>query len=289
MMDEITCVWAANAQLGEGPMFSAVERALWFVDIKGPRVHRYEEASGEHSSWDAPEPVGFVLPTSEGRLVCGLQSGLYDFDPATATYTLIEPVEPDRPGNRLNDACVDTAGRLWFGTMDDAEQQPTGALYRFDSRGLQCCEEPYVITNGPAVSPDGRTFYHVDTLKREILAFDLDADGELSNRRVFAHVPADAGYPDGTAVDAAGHLWVALHGGWSLQRYSPAGRPLESVRLPVANCTKMAFGGADLRTLYVTSAWNGLSDADRIRQPLAGGLFRVRIDEPGLPQRQLRL
>lgn len=283
----VECVWALAAKLGEGALWSARERAVWFVDIKGRQVHRYDEATPTRRSWPAPEDVGFIVAASGGRFICGLKSGLYEFDPADGKFQLLTLVDADRPRNRLNDAHVDAAGRLWFGTMDDDEASPTGALYRFDSTGLYRCDDGYVITNGPATSPDGRTLYHIDTLKREIYAFDLAADGSLSQRRVFARVTEDDGYPDGPVVDATGCVWVGLFGGWGVNRYSPSGELLSKLRLPVANCTKVAFGGSDLRTLYITTAWKELAPEQRTQQPLAGGLFAVRVDTPGLPPNEV--
>jgi sugar lactone lactonase YvrE len=277
------CVWGLAAKLGEGASWSARERAVWFVDIKGRQVHRYDEATRTRRSWPAPEDVGFIVAARGGRLICGLKSGLYEFDPADGKFQLLTLVDSDRPRNRLNDGYVDAAGRLWFGTMDDDETNPTGALYRFDATGLQRCDDDYVITNGPATSPDGRTLYHIDTLKREIYAFDLAADGSLSKRRIFARVAETDGHPDGPVVDATGCVWVGLFGGWGVNRYSPSGELLSKLSLPVANCTKAAFGGADLQTLYVTTAWKGLTPEQRAQQPLAGGLFAVRVDTPGLP------
>jgi D-xylonolactonase len=283
----VECVCPIAARLGEGPIWSSRERAVWFVDIKGHCIHRYDEATRATLSWQAPQDVGFIVPASGQRLICGLKSGLHLFAPQDGSFQLIAAVDSDRPRNRLNDAHVDAAGRLWFGTMDDEEVSPTGALYRFDARGLQCCDEGYVITNGPATSPDGRTLYHIDTLERVIHSFDLAADGSLSTRRVFARIAETDGYPDGPAVDAEGCVWVGLYGGWGVNRYSPRGELLSKVSLPVANCTKPAFGGADLRTLYVTSAWKGLTDEQRAQQPLAGGLFAVRVATPGLPAREV--
>jgi D-xylonolactonase len=284
-----SCVCAVGAKLGEGPYWSSAERAVWFVDIKGRRIHRYDEASKVLRSWSTPEDVGFIVPASKGRMICGLKSGLYEFNPASGHFQLITRVDTHRPRNRLNDACVDSAGRLWFGTMDDDETKVTGSLYRFDARGLTCCDEGYVITNGPALSPDGRTLYHVDTLQRVIDAFDVNMSGQLSAQRVFTQIELEGAYPDGTAIDADGCLWVGLYGGWGVQRYSPQGELLHTVALPVANCTKPAFGGEDLRTLYITTAWKALSDEQRAQQPLAGGLFAVRVDVPGLPQNEVAL
>ena len=138
---------------------------------------------------------------------------------------------------------------------------------------------PYICTNGPAFSPDFRTLYHTDTVGREIHAFDLAADGTPSRKRRFIRFGDDDGYPDGMTVDAEGHLWVCHWGGWRLTRFTPEGRAERTIRLPVAQVTSCAFGGPELRTLFVTTAAIGLAPEDLARQPLAGGLFAVR---PGL-------
>lgn len=190
-------------------------------------------------------------------------------------------VEADQPDNRLNDAHVDYAGRLWFGSMDNLEVQPTGALYRFGQDGLTRCDAGYVITNGPVVSLDGRTLYHVDTLRRLIYAYDLH-DGKPTNRRVFVRIERPGAHPDGATIDAEGCLWVGLWGGWAVQRFSPTGTLLHTLELPVANCTKPAFGGPGLQTLYITTAWKGLTQAEREQQPLAGNLFAAPAPVAGV-------
>lgn len=286
-MTKVECVCAVGAQLGEGPLWSAKDQAVWFVDIKGRRIHRFDTRGSALSAWQAPEEVGFIVKASGERLVAGLKSGLYAFAPDSGNFTLLARVDPDRPKNRLNDGHVDAAGRLWFGTMDNEESQPTGSLYRFDTHGLQRCDENYVITNGPTTSPDGRTLYHVDTLQRVIYAFDLN-DGEIGNRRVFARIEKPGAYPDGPTIDSAGCVWVGLFGGWGVQRYSPEGELLQTIDMPVANCTKVAFGGNDLRTMYITTAWKGLSKEQLATQPLAGGLFATRVDTAGVTPNEVR-
>lgn len=304
-----TCVWDLKATLGEGPVWSQKDHAVWFVDIKQQKVHRYDVAIGSHRTFHAPSPCGFIAPKRRGGFVVGCKTGLYDFDPKAETFTLLTHVEPGLPTNRLNDGFVDRHGRLWFGSMDDDETNATGKLYRYDARGLAVMDDDYVITNGPAVSPDGRTLYHNDTLKKIIYAFDLSDDGHLSNKRVFARLDADTpaevaspvcyagemelrkahgdGYMDGPVVDSAGNVWNALFFGWGINCYAPDGRLLRKVRLPVSNVTKIAFGGHDLKTVYVTTAAKGLSADELKQQPLAGGLFRFEADIPGQPQYEI--
>jgi D-xylonolactonase len=283
-MSEIECVWPVGAVLGEGPVWSASERAVWFVDIKAPAIHRFDPANGDQRTWPAPARVGFVAPTAKGWLIAGLKTGLHRFNPETGNFTLLHVVEPHAPNNRLNDGFVDSQGFLWFGSMDDNEEEPSGALYQLGDAGCVTRDPGYVVTNGPAESPDGRVLYHTDTLAGIIYAFDRARAGTLTNKRVFARLPQGGGYPDGPCVDVDGCLWTGVFGGWGLQRFSPAGELLQTVRLPCSAVTKAAFGGDDLKTLYITTAHVALSAEERRQQPLAGGLFRARVDVPGLPQ-----
>ena len=290
MNGQVDRVLAVGAELGEGPVWVAREQALWFVDIKGRRLHRYEPRSGSHASWSAPDQPGFVVPVRGGGLLAGLKTGLHRFEPGSGAFTKYMEVEPSLPGNRLNDGAVGPDAALWFGSMDDEETQPSGSVYRLDATGqLVVLDQGYVITNGPAWSPDGRTFYHTDTHGGVVYAFDVISPGKISGKRVFARLEEGAGWPDGTAVDAEGCVWIALFGGWGVRRYSPRGELLDTVRFPCANVTKIAFGGDDLRTVYATTAWKGLSEAERTAQPFAGDLFSFRVDVPGLPATELVL
>lgn len=286
---EPACIWDIGAHLGEGALWHAATRSVYFVDIKGRRIQRCAQDGSERISWEAPGQPGFVVPTSNGGLVCALEDGLYRLDEASGVFTSLRKVEDELPGNRFNDGYVDAGGNLWFGSMDDAQEQATGALYRLGrDASLRRVDDGYLITNGPAISPDGRTLYHTDTPLRRVYAFDLAGDGSLKNKRVFLQLPGGS-RPDGMAVDSAGHVWIALFGGGRIERYTAAGRLVDAVRFPCSNITKLAFGGEDLRTAYVTTAWKGLSPAQRAEQPLAGALFAFRVDTPGLPHNQLVL
>lgn len=279
-------LWEVGATLGEGVLWDAARGQVWFVDIKGRRIHRCAADGSERRSWDAPGQVSFIVPAADGGMVCALEDGLYRFVEASGAFIPLASVEADQPGNRFNDGHVDARGQLWFGSMDDAEEQPSGALYRFDGARAERMDAGYVITNGPAASPDGRTLYHTDTLDKRVYAFDMAADGSLSNKRTFVEI-ADGGYPDGMAVDAAGQVWVATFGGWRIDRFDPAGSKLGELRFPCANVTKLAFGGADLRTVFATTARKGLAPDQLAGQPLAGALFSFRVETPGLPQHLL--
>jgi sugar lactone lactonase YvrE len=273
--------------LGEGPIWW--DGALWFTDIKQRRIHRFDPERETHQSWGAPSEVGFLAPLQNGHFIAGAKTGLFDFDSTSGAFTFMRAVEPDSPGNRLNDGAVDAMGRLWFGSMDDGEGRATGKLYCLDRGALRVMDEGYVITNGPAFSPDGRTLYHTDTLKKRIFAFDIGEDGTLLNRRVFVEIEEGAGYPDGPVVDAQSCLWTGLFGGWAVRRYAPDGALLQTIRFPVANVTKIAFGGPDLSVIYATTARKGLDDAGLAEQPLAGALFRLQTDAHGLAATPVRI
>jgi D-xylonolactonase len=283
-------VWPLEAELGEGPVWVKRDRALWFVDIKKQLVHRYDPATGEKRSWDSPEQVGFVLPAESGGFIAGLQSGLYRFDETNGSFDLIVKVEVDKPHNRLNDGVVDPAGRLWFGTMDNREKDKTGGFYCFaEGRLMPTNIGDISITNGPAVSPDGSLLYFVDTLKGTIEVADIASDGSLAARRPFVRIDPREGYPDGPTIDSEGCVWISLYAGWESRRYSPSGELLQRVRFPVANITKLAFGGDALTTAYVTTARQMLSPDIIAKQPLIGALFEFSVSVPGVPCPLVRL
>lgn len=289
-MTGATSVCAVGATLGEGPCWSVSEQKLWFVDIKQKKIHRFDPVEERLESWDAPAQPGWILPASDGSLITGLQSGLHCFDPASKRFIALAAPEADIPGNRLNDATVDPRGRLWFGSMDDGETEATGQVWQYDRGHIAKARiAPVTITNGPAFSPNGRILYHVDTLGRTIHAFDVTNDGMVSGHRVFATIEEGKGYPDGPTVDSEGNVWIALFGGWGVRRYSPSGELTGFVRLPVANVTKIAFGGSGFRTAYATTARKGLSDAELADQPHAGDLFSFRVEVPGLPMTAISL
>lgn len=283
-------VWELQAELGEGPVWVERDCALWFVDIKEKKIHRFDPASGAKRSWDSPEPCGFLFPAEGGGFVAGLQSGLYHFDEASGAFALIARVEVDKPNNRLNDGVVDPAGRLWFGTMDDREKDKSGAFYCFErGKVTPTGIGGITITNGPAVSPDGKLLYLVNTLRGTIEVADIAGGGTLGSPRPFARIDPKDGHPDGPTVDSDGCLWIALYGGWEARRYSPAGDLLERVRFPAANVTKLALGGPGLRTAFATTARQLLSPDEIAKQPLIGSLFAFPAEVAGVPCPLVRL
>lgn len=290
MAGEPQVAWDIAAELGEGPVWVERDRALWFVDIMKQKIHRFDPANGERKSWTAPEPVGFVFPAEGGGFVVGLQSGLYHFDETNGAFDLIAAVEPEKPGNRLNDGVVDPSGRLWFGTMDTGENARTGAFYCFQGGRLtRTALDGIAITNGPAVSPDGRILYFVDTLRGTIGCATITDSGSLGAPRPFVRIDPREGHPDGPTIASDGSLWIALYGGWEARRYSPSGNLLARVRFPVANITKLAFGGADLRTAFATTARHLMKPDAIASQPLIGDLFQFRVEVGGVASPLVRL
>jgi xylono-1,5-lactonase len=281
---EPSSIWSLGAALLEGPVWVARDAALWFVDIKGQRVHRLKPGSSDRQSYQAPDQIGFCLPCADGGFVAGLKSGLARFDPATGAFSPLVDPEPGLPGNRLNDATTDPGGRLWFGTMDDAEVEASGRIYRLGADGQCVAATPAVsISNGPAFSPDGRTIYHVDTLGGKIHAATVAPDGTLHDPRLLVQITPADGYPDGPSVDSEGCIWIGLYNGWAARRYSPAGELLETVHFPVSAVTKITFGGPGLQTAYATTAAKHLSPKARAAEPQAGDLFSFSVPVPGLP------
>jgi len=267
-------VLATAAMLGEGPIWVERDAALWFVDIKGHRIHRLDPATRDTQSWDAPGQVGWIVPARSGLFVVGLQTGLHHFDPATGAFDLIHAPERHLPGNRLNDATVAADGGIWFGSMDDAEEDDSGRVYRFHAG--TCTDAglpPVCIVNGPALSPDGRLLYHVDTLGGTIWRSALDQDGRILETAAFVRIEEGAGFPDGPVVDAQGAVWIGLFGGWAVRRYGADGTLLATIPFPVANVTKIAFGGENLSTVYATTARKGVSEDELQAQPLTGHVF----------------
>lgn len=280
---QATHVHPLQAALGEGPVWDSRTQRLWCVDILAPAVHCLDPITGHCSRWNAPAKIGWVAPVGAGVMMAGLADGLYRFTPDEDAFDRIVQVEPDLPGNRINDGTVGPDGAFWFGTMDDAESSPSGRVYRFDGDRLRDCGiGPMCITNGPAVSPDGRRLYIVDTLARQVWAYPVDTDATLGPGTCFVTLDSDEGHPDGVTCDAEGGVWLGLWGGWQARRYDAAGELTDVVEFPVANVTKIALGGPGGRTAFATTARKGLDRRALDEQPFAGDIFSFAVQVPGV-------
>lgn len=269
-------------RLGEGPVWIPEREALFWVDIEAPAVHWLEGASRRVQTRAFPEPVGWIIPRAGRRdFIVGLKSGFAVFDLDQDRLTPIGDPEPDQPDNRLNDAKVCHAGRIWAGSKHMRDAAPSGALHCLDpDLTWRRIDTGYGIANGPTFSLDGRTLYHSDSALRTIFAFDLAPDGAVANKRPFLHFTPDMGYPDGMTSDAEGCLWIAHWGGGRISRFDSDGRWIRSIAFPATNITSCAFAGVRYERLFVTSSTHGHE-----HEPAAGALFEVDAGVAGLPAR----
>jgi len=275
-----------RATLGEGLCWSPGAQALWWVDILEHRLYR-DALSGAHDAWPFDETISAVAERSNGAgLAVTLRRGLALFDPASRALVRLDEPERERTGNRFNDGKCDTRGRFWGGTMDFAVRAPTGALYRFDAEGRaeRAIDLGWIVTNGPTWTQDGRTMFVNDTVHRRVVAYAFDPDtGAVGASREWLALPAADGHPDGMTTDAAGRVWIAHWGGACVTCHDPAtAAELARIALPTDHVTNVAFGGPGMTTLFISSAKFELSDAQLAAQPLAGALFAVETDAPGL-------
>lgn len=284
------CVWDARAELGEGPLWSEKEQALYWVDILGHKLHRYSFSEGRRS-WEFDQEISAIAERENADgLVITQRYGFAMFDHATGELVEIARVEHHIPDNRFNDGKCDCRGRFWAGTMDFGCAKPTGSLYRLSPDGsVKAMDTGYPVTNGPAWSADYRTLYHNDSVNGRVYAFDFDAEsGEVSNKRIFLQFGPEDGSPDGMTTDAEGGLWIAHWGASKLTRHDTQGKETDMIPLPCSQITSCAFGGPDFRTMFITSAAGGLSPQQLEREPLAGCLFAIDLDVAGMPANKFR-
>jgi sugar lactone lactonase YvrE len=284
---------SSAALLGESPFWHPTERVLYYTDIPGHRLHRFDPVSGALAHWDFDTDVASCAPLVDGRLMLAMRDGLWRFNPATGARTEVAKPPYDPAKERFNDGKCDPQGRFWVGTIYEPREPANAALYCHTGGQLVKRADGITVSNGLAWSPNGRTMYWSDTKAHTIYAFDFDpVTGGISGKRVFASFPVKqagqplAGYggrPDGAAVDAEGCYWSAMFEGQRLLRLSPSGEIVREVRLPVRCATMPCFGGHDLKTLYITTARENRPAAELIEQPFAGCVLALDVDVPGLP------
>jgi sugar lactone lactonase YvrE len=283
---EFTCALDARASLGECPVWSIHEQVLYWVDINEPALHRFDPASGRDDAMPMPSSIGSFALRSRGGFLVALRDGIYlaDRDGRVTRRVAEAPYDPHH--HRFNDGRCDPLGRFYVGTMNEQRDGPSAALYRLDpDYSLHRVYGDISTSNGLAFAPDRRTLYHSDTPAHVVRAFDYDVDtATMGPPRVFAHWRGETDRPDGAATDSAGHYWSAFYRGGKLVELSPRGELVRDHPVPAMCPTMPAFGGPDLRTLYVTSARQQRDDEELARLPLTGGIFSKRVATPGLPE-----
>jgi len=281
-----TCVLDARASLGECPLWSRSERVLYWVDINAPSLNRFDPATGHNDAMPMPESIGSYALREGGGFVVALRSGIHLCDAHGRIERRVAPAPYDPAHHRFNDGRCDPGGRFVVGSMNERRDGASAALYRLDrDLSLTRLFGDMTISNGLAWSPDGGTMYHADTPRRIVRAFDYDvATGTPSGPRTFAQWNGDTERPDGGTIDSAGNYWIAHYRGGRLVQLSPRGETIAVHRVPAMCPTMCAFGGADLRTLYVTTARQERDAAELARLPQSGGIFALRVDVPGLPE-----
>ncbi len=285
-MSKPECVLKINAIVGECPTWDEKSKVLFWVDIQGKNVHRFNPKSGENKTFYLPEIVTSLSLCHDDKLLLSLRKSLVMYSLSAGRFDVLVNLEEDLPDNRCNDGKCDPAGNYWVGTMNDKNwTQPSGALYKFSDNHIAVMQTQVTCANGMGWSPDHRTMYFTDSFKYMIFAYDYDAaSGTISNRREFVRLDPNAGiFPDGLTVDSEGCVWSAQVGAGQVVRYDSSGKQERIIQLPVPRVTSCAFGGEDLTTLYITSATETMTPEQIAQAPKSGCLFALQTEIKGLP------
>lgn len=280
---EVRRLAAVGARVGESPLWLP-ERGAWaWLDLQGRRVHLLDPATGVDRvvAEGFAEDLACLARWTPGALLLVSVTGFHRLDLASGGVTSLPCPVDLPPGTIFNDGKVDRHGALWIGSSDRAETEPLGQLWRIAGGEVTQVARGFVVSNGPAFSPDGRAAYFADTFARRLLRFTLDAQGRPEDVATFATIPEEAGFPDGMTVDAAGTLHVGHWDGARVSRWSPDGRPLGETALPARNVTSLAFGGGGLRHVLVTTA-SLFPGQESDPRPWNGDLLGWRAEAPGL-------
>ncbi|GCE11144.1 gluconolactonase [Tengunoibacter tsumagoiensis] len=279
-MSEVEHVLPCRNKLGEGPIWSEDEQALYWVDILNHTYSRFDPISDKQDTTKVGIAIGVMAFRQAGGLIMATKEGFAYWDKAQKKLDYLARPLGDDPTMRFNDGAVDCKGRFWAGSMGNG---PVGILYRLDPDGsLHEMLHGVSIANGIGWSPDNTIMYFTDTPLKKIFAFDFDAEtGSISHQRVFVDSTSEDGVPDGLAVDSQGYIWSARWDGSRITRYAPNGGIERVITMPVLRPTSCVFGGRNLDELYITSAQT--EDQDRRNFPLSGDLFRLKTGIRGLP------
>lgn len=288
MAYQVDNVLAVQAELGECPVWSVNEQVLWFVDILAPALHRFNPNTGEHQRWPVDEEIGCIGLRSEGGLIAALRSGVCFLDEQGRITRRIADNPGNAPLSRFNDGRVDYFGRFWCGSLWEPQDRNGGLLCRVDNRlALTVQDDDIKTANGLAFSADKRWMYLTDTPNAVMYCYPLDENsGDPGARQVIRHFDTrQGGLPDGAAIDSEGYYWSAMFDGGRVVRIAPdSGDIVDEIALPVRWPTMVAFGGADLKTLYITSSRENRTEEELAQYPQSGDLFAVRVSVAGLPE-----
>ena len=275
----------ARATLGECIRWDERERLIYWVDIPGMKMHRYDPATGRDDSVELDQEMGCFALAQRGGFIAGMRSGYARIPAFGGEVVRLTSPDFDSTKARFNDGRCDPAGRFWAGTMWEPRDRAGGHIYCLEADGrFKAKANPVIISNGITFSPDGKMFTLADTPNHVLWAFDYDVDsGDVGNRRLLKQFDPTHGRPDGACVDAEGNIYIAIMAGGRVEKLSPKGELLAEIHLPVAAITCCAFGGDDLRTLYITTARTRMTDQELLEKPYAGGLFAVRIEGEHAP------
>jgi L-arabinonolactonase len=276
-MPRIECVLEHQDLVGESPLWSVSEGALYWVDVVAQSIYRLSFERWHCTHWVMPEAIGSIAFRRGGGLVAGMRTGIYALDIDSGHREVLFELGNDRPGLRFNDGKCDRAGRFWSGTMDDLTFAPIGKLYRLDASG-QCTvvDEHFIIVNGIAWSSDNRTMYVADTRREVVYAYDFDiTTGAIGAKRPWISTEKIAGRVDGATVAQDGTYWCAHVRGGEVAQYDPDGQLVQTIALPVKYPLMCSFGGPKLDILFVTTGRALATPEELMSQPLNGSVFAI--------------
>ena len=285
-MEQLELVVDCRNVLGESVLWDHEAGRLCWVDIESSEFWTLEPKSGQTRIQNAPERICCFAPRRRGGFLVGFASGFAFFDPTSGRREDLVRFEPDNPHTRLNDGKTDRQGRFVAGGFDEAEGKPVSSVVRLDADGsLTTLFRGVGCANGICFSPDGTTMYFADTNAATMWSFAYDiARGTVGQRRVVAGFNDQPGLPDGSCVDTEGCVWNAQWNGRRVVRYAPDGRIDRIVSIPVLNPTCVAFGGAELDTLYITTARYRMTPDQLGADPASGALFAIKPGVRGLAE-----
>ena len=282
---------SVKSELGEGPVWDNRENVLWWTDIQSGKIFKTTADGNQTQTYDVGVLVGTIGLCEDERLILATSDGFAFFDPSTERLEFVTDPESDLPNNRFNDGKPDPSGGMVAGTMSMNQSAKAGSLYRLDAQlHVTKVRNKVTTSNGLAWNGAENVMYYIDTPLLKVIAYDFDKEsGMLSNPRDQFSMSPSLGYPDGMCIDDEGMLWIANFGGSAVRRWNPySGELLESINFPASRITCCTFGGEDMHTLFVTSAYVGLSEEQLAEEPDAGALFKLEMPVSGPPPYRFR-